>query len=94
MFPLLVNIMLIDPKYGKYVLQFLKKNRSQIDLNKLSEVANNELRQSVKHELRQETLLFLNLIHDLRLNLSSENLNSILNSNDDFAKYICNKNFG
>ena len=84
-FPLLVNIMLIDPKYGKYVLLYLKKNRLQIDLVKLSKIANNELKQSVKHELQQESLLFLNMIHDLRLKLSSENLINILNSNDDFS---------
>ena len=83
--PLLVNIMLIDPKYGKYVLDFLKKNRAQIDNDKLSEIVNNELRQSVKHELQQESLLFLNMIHDLRLKLSSDNLIDILKSNDDFS---------
>ena len=31
-FPMLVNVMLLDPKYGKYVIAFMKKNRA----NKIS----------------------------------------------------------
>ena len=84
-FPLLVNVMLLDPKYGKYVIEFLKKNRSKIDVNKMSYIANNELKHSISHELQQESLLFLHMIHDLRLNLFPENLLAILKSNDDFS---------
>lgn len=84
-FPLLVNVMLIDPKYGKYVIEFLKKNRTKIDVDQLSSIANNELKQSISHELQQESLLFLHMIHDLRLNMSPENLLATLGSNYDFS---------
>ncbi len=87
-FPLLVNIMLLDPKYGKHVIAFLKKNRSGIDITKLSDIANNELMQSLKRELQQESLLFLNLIHEIRLNISAENVIAALNSQDDFSIII------
>lgn len=87
-FPLLVNIMLLDPKYGKYVITFLKKNRTGIDIQKLSNIANNELMQSLKGELQQESLLFLYLIHDIRLKISPENIIAALNSQDDFSIII------
>lgn len=87
-FPLLVNIMLLDPKYGKYIIAFLKKNRSGIDIIKLSDIANNELMQSLKRELQQESLLFLHLIHDIRLSISAENVIAALNSQDDFTIII------
>lgn len=87
-FPLLVNIMLLDPKYGKYVIAFLKKNRSEIDLENLSNIANNELMQSLKRELQQESLLFLHLIHEIRLDISAENVIVALKSQDDFSIII------
>ena len=87
-FPLLVNIMLLDPKYGKYVITFLKKNRSGIDIQKLSQIANNELMHSLEQELQQESLLFLYLIHDIRLNIFAENIIKVLNSQDDFSIII------
>lgn len=87
-FPLLVNIMLLDPKYGKYIIAFLKKNRSGIDVQELSRIANDELAQSLENRLQQESLLFLYLIHDLRLNIRAENIISVFDSKDDFSIII------
>ena len=87
-FPLLVNVMMLNPKYGKYVIAFLKKNRSVIDLAKLGSVANQELLQSLDRELQQESLMFLYLIHDLRLEISADNIIHTLKSQDDFSIII------
>lgn len=87
-FPLLVNIMLLDPKYGKYVVAFLKKNRSGINDTELSNIANDELSQSLKRELQQESLLFLHLIHEIRLKISAQNVIDTLKSQDDFSIII------
>ena len=57
-FPLLVNIMLLDPKYGKYVIQFMKKNKHAIDTAELQKIINRELKTSLKLQLQQESLLF------------------------------------
>lgn len=87
-FPMLVNIMLLDPKYGKYVISFLKRNRSNINIDRLSNIANNELNQSLIQELQQESLLFLHLIHDIRLSIKAQNIINILKSDNDFAIII------
>lgn len=84
-FPMLVNVMLLDPKYGKYVIAFMKKNKANIDTNKLTDIANSELRQSLSQELQQESLLFLYLIHDIRLPITAENIIGVLRSRDDFS---------
>ena len=84
-FPILVNVMLLDPKYGKYVISFMKKNKANIDTEKLAAIANNELRQSLSQELQQESLLFLYLIHDIRLPITAENIIGVLKSRDDFS---------
>ncbi|MEN6470135.1 MAG: RNA-directed DNA polymerase [Clostridiaceae bacterium] len=87
-FPLLVNVMLLDPKYGKHVITFMKKNRTNINLDKLAIIANNELMQSLSQGLQQESLLFLYLIHDIRLVISAQNIISVLQSHDDFSIII------
>lgn len=87
-FPMLVNVMLLDPKYGKYVIAFMKKNRANIDTKKLTDIANEELKQNLSQELQQESLLFLYLIHDVRLSILAENIINILKSHDDFSIII------
>ena len=66
----------------------MKKNRSSIDIQKLSKISNDELMHSLQQELQQESLLFLYLIHDLRLNITPENIIAVLNSQDDFSIII------
>lgn len=87
-FPLLVNIMLLDPKYGKYVIQFMKKNRRAIDIEELEIVINRELKNSINLQLQQETLLFIYLIHDLKLTVEASNILSIILSENDLAVII------
>ena len=87
-FPLLVNIMLLDPKYSKYVIQFMKKNKSIINTDELQNVINIELRNSLHLQLQQETLLFMYMIHELKLNVAADNLLSILSSENDLAIII------
>lgn len=86
--PTLINIMLLDPKYGKYVTEYLKENILGIDTKGLSKVFNRELYKSIQGELQQETLLYIQLIRDLDLELEGQNLLQIVNSDNDFATII------
>lgn len=87
-FPLLVNIMMLNPKYGKYVIAFLEKNPTGVDTARLSEIANRELSQSLRRGLEQESLMFLYLIHNLELQISASNIIDVLRSQDDFSIII------
>ena len=87
-FPLLVNIMLLDPKYGKYVIQFMKKNKHAIDTAELQKIINRELKTSLKLQLQQESLLFIYMIHDLKLDVEACNILSIIHSENDLAIII------
>ena len=86
--PTLVNVMLLDPRYGKYVTKYLKKNISKIRADNLSIVINCELECSLKSELQQETLMFVQLIKDLGLSITADNIIRILRSDNDFAIII------
>lgn len=86
--PSLINIMLLDPKYGKYVTGYLMRNLSSINIEVLTQVLNNELDSSLNNELQQETLLFIQLIRDLNLNVTGRNIERILLSDNDFAIII------
>lgn len=83
--PTLINIMLIDPRYGKYITHYLKRNLSHIKKEKLTNVFNNELSSSIDGQLQQETLLFVQLIKDLNLQIQGSNIIKILKSDNDFA---------
>ena len=86
--PTLVNVMLLDPRYGKYVTKYLKKNISKIKAENLSIVINRELDCSLQGELQQETLMFVQLINDLDLSITADNMINILHSDNDFAIII------
>jgi hypothetical protein len=86
--PTLVNIMLLDPRYGKYVTKYLKKNITRIRTDTLSLVINRELGCSLQSELQQETLMFVQLIKDLDLTISADNMINIMRSDNDFAIII------
>lgn len=86
--PTLINIMLLDPKYGKYVTSYLKSNLDNISSAALTEAFNRELSSSLRGELQQESLLFVQLIKDLELCIFADNLLGILNSDNDFAILI------
>ena len=80
--------MLIDPKYGKYVTEYLIRNIHSINIETLTRVLNNELESCLNNELQQETLLFIQLIRDLNLKVKSKNIEAILRSDNDFAIII------
>ena len=86
--PLLVNIMLVDPKYGKYVVQYLKRNIKQIDKEKVYTIINSELKTSLENELQQEALLFMYFIKELKLEIQGSNLLNALKSKNDFVVLI------
>lgn len=86
--PTLINIMLLDPKYGKYVTDYLHENLAGINKDTLTRVFNNELAKSLCSDLQQESLLFIQLIRDLDLELSGSNLLGTLKSDNDFAIII------
>lgn len=86
--PTLINIMLIDPRYGKYVTKYLKKNLQFINKEQLTKVFNDELSCSIDSQLQQETLLFIQLIKDLNLKVQGSNIFKILQSDNDFAIII------
>jgi len=86
--PTLINIMLLDPKYGKYVTAYLKENLDNINADALTNTFNKELQSSLHGELQQETLLFAQMIKDLELKISAENMLGILCSDNDFAIII------
>lgn len=86
--PTLTNTMLIDPKYGKYVTEYLKANLNSIKNETLTIIFNKELRSSLNNELQQESLLFIQIIRDLGLTIDADNIINILKSDNDFAIII------
>lgn len=87
-FPLLINIMLLDPKYGKYVIQFIKKNKKSINMDELKIIVNRELKNYLRLQLQQESILFIFMIHELGLTVDAENISLILKSENDLAIII------
>lgn len=84
----LINIMILAPKCGRYVVAYLKKHMSSWRKDVITELMNNELSNVILSELQEETLLFLQIIKELELNLYASNLLSILNCSNDFAIII------
>lgn len=81
----LINILLIEPKYGKYVISYLKKHIHKWKQDIVTELINRELHISVSDELQQETLVFLHIVKELKLSLDAENMIQILCCSNDFA---------
>ena len=86
--PTLFNIMLLDPRHGKYITDYLISNRDRISLSTLQTIINEELQKSLESELQQESLLFIQLLRDLDLIVTGKNVLKILQSDNDFAIII------
>ncbi|WP_159633247.1 RNA-directed DNA polymerase [Erysipelothrix anatis] len=84
----LINIVLIEPKYGRYVIDYLKKYMSNWKRSVITELVNHELSNSMKNELQEESLVFLQVIKELSLPISASNVIQVLNSNNDFGIII------
>lgn len=86
--PLLINIMLLDPRYGKYVIGFMESNREELNIAKLEKVVNEELGKNLEQELQQEALLFLHMIKRVKLSIYGTNVIKILKNYEDFSAII------
>lgn len=87
----LINILLLNPKYGIYISTYLKENLASLTSDKikqLMEIMNEELLNSLNNKLEQESLFFIYIIRELNLNLKAENLVSVLKNGDDFSIII------
>jgi len=84
----LVNIMLLEPKYGKYIIDYLGKYTDTWSKDTVTALINNELLCSLQNELQQETLLFAQIIKELKLDITAKNIITILQSENDFAIII------
>lgn len=84
----LINILLLEPKYGKYVIIYLKNHLHRWRREVVNELINRELQNSINNELQQESLVFLQIIKELKLSLYANNLINILCCSNDFAIII------
>ena len=86
--PLLINIMLLEPKHGKFVIQFFRTNSKNIDHNLLSEKLNNEIDKMIENNLQQEVTQIMQIIKDLKLDITGKNILKIIQSEDDLSIII------
>ena len=84
----LINILLLEPKYGKHVITYIKKHIHKWNQDIVAELINRELSISICDELQQEALIFLQIIRELEVSLSAENLIKIILCSNDFATII------
>lgn len=84
----LVNIMLLEPKCGRYIIAYLKKYLGDWKKDIITDLMNNELAKSIDNELQEEALLFLQIIKELELSIIASNLINILKCSNDFAIII------
>lgn len=87
-FPLLINIMLIEPKYGKHVVRFAKEKKEYLDIKTITNIVNKELQYSLEHDLQQESLIYLDFIKQLDITISGNNLKKVIESGNDLAIII------
>lgn len=84
----LISILFVEPKYGKYVTEYLRKHIHKWKQDVVIELINKELSISIHDELQQETLVFLNIIKELKLSIWAKNLIDVLRCSNDFAIVI------
>ena len=85
---MLINIMLISPNLGRYIVNYLKINRRFIDNEELAKSINNELKSILDNKLQEEVLWFVYTSRELKLKILAKNLVNILEFGDDFSKII------
>ena len=86
--PLLVNIMLLNPKYCNYIDKQLKENIEAVGRENIEKVINSELESNLKNNLEQEVLVFLFLIRELKLGIDSRSIIDIIKMQNDFSCII------
>ena len=95
-FPLLVNIMLLEPGNAHHIVDILKKNESKLDKAQLARVVQGELATCIQENLQQESAMLLYMVREFSLNTNAENISGIIDKGDDYSRIIaldiyCNK---
>lgn len=83
--PILINMMLLDPNLGSYVVEFLKKNENRVNKQELTVFVNREISLTVPNHLQQETLTLMSLCKELSLLCNPDNINKVLQKGDDLS---------
>ena len=86
--PTLINIMLLNPKYGLFITEYLKANLGELRRDTVTRVFNDELQRNIDNNLQQEALLFIQLIRDLDIEISGQNILKTIKSDNDLAIII------
>ncbi len=86
--PFLINLMLLDPRLGNYVANYIKRHLAAIKPDGLADVFNKQLSRCLDADLEQESLLFLHLINEFDLYINAENLLKAFKSGNDFIIII------
>lgn len=90
-FSSLVNMFIIEPKIGKYLIKFFEiKTNKELLINtnrgnKPKDVLNSQLKINLQNNNDFEVIIFLEMIRILKLNITSEIFSMILNSKNDLA---------
>lgn len=84
----LVNILLLEPKYGKYITTYFKKHLVKKYFSVIKDLINTELEICISDEMEQESLVFLSVLKELNLEVNGQIIIDILSSTNDFAILI------
>ena len=87
-FPLLVNIMLLDPRHGEYIIDFFEVNQEKLELEGLVAAVNTEINKAIESGLQQEVLLFIYIAYRFKLKVGANIIQSIIKNGDDFSRII------
>lgn len=85
---MLFNINLVNPKYGKYIVDFVKDNREAMGAARLAEIVDGELEKSLDGRLEQEVANLLYFVKELDLQVRAPQLTRAIEDGSDFARII------
>lgn len=85
---ILFNINLVDPKYGQYIVPFLKDSQDQFGKDRLSNLLAGELKKSLEDRYEQEILNIAFFQRTLGTTIAGDNLLGALNIDNDFIRII------
>lgn len=85
---MLFNINLLDPKYARYTVDYLKHSKSAVGAQRLSEIVNAELARSLQDSHEQEVLNLLFFLRLVNLKIKDSSLLNALNMENDFISVL------
>ena len=85
---MLFNINLLDPKYARFIVDYLRKSKSVVGGQRLSEIINAELRCGLQDGHEQEVLNLLFFLRAIGLELEGSLLLESLKMGNDFIDVI------